>query len=388
MKIVVYGLSITSSWGNGHATTYRSLLKALARRGHRIHFVEKDRECDRDKRDLPRPEFCTVHHYEDWQQSARGLLRIARDADAVVIGSCFPDAIAATAGLFDAGVEPVIFYDIDAPITIAELRACGRSSTLDPAHIPHYAAYLSAAGGPVLRELEEKFGARCALPFYGSVDAELYRPTPIEREFRCELNYLGTYAADRQTKLMQLLNEPARSLPESRFLVAGTGYPEATEWAPNVERILHLNPREHPAFYCSARFTLNLTRTNMIEAGYSPPVRLFEAAACGAAIISDSWKGLEQFLKPGQEVLVPNDGYEVVEILRNSPEEQRRRLGLNARERILAQHTASHRAVQFEEMLERCAATETRKRAQLADAARAEGTRQRAAEPRATAPLR
>lgn len=354
MKIVIFGLAITSSWGNGHATTYRSLLKALARRGHTMHFVEKDVESFRNNRDLPHPEFCAVHLYDQWQESARSLLRLSKDADVVVIGSNFPDAIAATAALFDSGFEPVIFYDLDTPITMAQLRAHGSATYLDGAHIPHYAAYLSFTGGPMLRELEESFAARCAVPFYCSVDPEICRPTPICTEYRCELSYLGTYAADRQQKLMRLLNEPARSMRQARFIVAGAQYPKTVDWLPNVDRILHLNPSQHPAFYSSARFALNLTRDSMVEAGYSPSVRLFQASACGTAILSDAWKGLDHFLTPGREVLLPRDAYEVTEILRNFPEDERRRLGLNARERILAQHTASHRAMQFEEMLQRC----------------------------------
>lgn len=360
MKIVIFGLAITSSWANGHATTYRSLCKALARRGHKIHFVEKDLECHRNHRDLPRPEFCTVHHYHQWQESARSLLRLSKDADVVVVGSYFPDAIAATAALFDSGYEPVVFYDIDTPVTVAQLRAHGSATYVDGAHIPHYAAYLSFTGGPVLRELEERFGARCALPFYCSVDPEIYRPTAIRAAYRCELSYLGTFAPDLQPKLMRLLNEPAGMMPQSRFLVAGAQYPKTLEWAPNVERMTYLSPPEHPAFYSSARFTLNLTRDSMIEAGYSPSVRLFEASACGAAIVSDAWKGLDHFLTPGREVLLPRDAYEMTEILRNFPEDERRRMGLNARERVLAQHTASHRALQFEEMLQRCAGVPAR----------------------------
>ena len=354
MKIVIFGLAITSSWGNGHATTFRSLAKALARRGHRIHFVEKDVEWYRNNRDLPNPDFCTVHHYDEWGSSARSLLRLSRDADVVVIGSYFPDAIPATAALLEAARAPLVFYDIDTPITIKHLRSHGSAPYLAAEHIPRFAAYLSFTGGPVLRELEERFGARCAVPFYCSVDPELYRPTRALSDFRCDLSYLGTYAADRQSKLMTLLNEPAAILPGSRFIVAGPQYPDAVKWSRNVERIIHLNPHQHPAFYCSSRFVLNLTRDSMTAAGFSPSVRLFEASACGAAILSDEWKGLDHFLTPGREVLLPKDGAEVVDILRNLSEEERVRIGLNARERILAQHTASHRAIEFEEMLGTC----------------------------------
>jgi len=354
MKIVIYGLAITSSWGNGHATTYRSLCKALARRGHQIHFVEKNVEWFRDNRDMPNPEFCKVHLYTDWVESERSLIRLGKDADAIVVGSYFPDAIAATEALLSAGYGPMIFYDIDTPITIARLRSDGRAGYITSQQIPHFAAYLSFTGGPVLREIEERFGSPCAVPFYCSVDPELYRPRPVEREFVCSLSYLGTHAKDRQPKLMRFLNETAALMPGSRFIVAGAQYPKDTPWAQNVERIIHLSPPDHPSFYSSSKFTLNLTRDEMVAAGYSPSVRLFEASACGAAIISDYWKGLEHFLTPNTEVLLPKDAYEVSEIIRSMSNEDRTRMGLNARERILSEHTAAHRAIQFEQIVSRC----------------------------------
>ncbi len=351
MKIVVYGLTVTSSWGNGHATTYRSLLKALARRGHTIDFVEKDVEWYRSNRDLPEPPFCSVHLYEDWTLSAAGLLALADDADAVVIGSYFPDAIAVTQALAQHGRCPVLFYDIDTPITVAALRAGGRTDYLDAALIPSYAAYLSFTGGPMLQEIEERFGARRAVPFYCSVDPELYQPTSGCAEFTYDLSYLGTYAPDRQPKLMSLLNATAARLPERRFLVAGPQYPDSIAWSPNVERIVHLAPPEHPAFYSSSRFTLNLTRDDMVAAGYSPSVRLFEASACGAAILSDPWLGLDEFLTPGSEVLLPKDATEVADLLEHFSETERAAMGQRARERILAEHTSAHRALQFEEVV-------------------------------------
>lgn len=354
MKIVIYGLTITSSWGNGHATTYRSLVKALARKGHKIHFIEKDVEWYRSNRDLPEPEFCAVHLYEQWPREARELIAFAADADVILIGSYFPDAIAATRALLDAGYGPVLFYDIDTPITIAQLRDKGRTAYLEPSLIPLYDAYLSFTGGPALAELENDFGASWAVPFYCSVDAAMYRPLPICPEFQCDLSYLGTYASDRQPKLMQFLNDPARMLPDRRFIVAGPQYPTGIPWHLNVSRIIHLSPREHPFFYSSSRFSLNLTRADMVAAGYSPSVRLFEASACGAPILSDRWPGLEEFLTPGEEILLPRDAREVTEILTGISDEERVRIGARARERILSQHTSEHRAAQFEEIVATC----------------------------------
>lgn len=301
-----------------------------------------------------------VHLYAEWAESARKFIRLSGDADAIVVGSYFPDAIAATEGLLEAGCRPLIFYDIDTPITIAKLRTEGRAAYLDGARIPNFAAYLSFTGGPVLRELEERFGSPFAVPFYCSVDSEIYRPKAGQREFRCELSYLGTYAKDRQAKLMKLLNETAGLMPESRFIVAGAQYPTDIPWQENVERIIHLSPPDHPAFYSSSKFTLNLTRDEMVAAGYSPSVRLFEASACGAAILSDWWKGLEHFLTPNHEVLLPKDAYEVAQIARTMSEAERMRIGLNARERVLSEHTAAHRAMEFEQIVSRCAGSSAR----------------------------
>ncbi len=354
MNLVVYGLTLTSSWGNGHATTYRSLLKALHRRGHTLTFVEKDVEWYRSNRDLPEPDFCTVRLYEDWPTEHTSLIAEAKNADAILIGSYFPDAIPLTEALLQHPHPPILFYDIDTPITLAALRTHSCTDYLRADLIPHYAAYLSFTGGPALQELEQHFGSPRAIPFYCSVDPDLYHPTPANPAYTCALSYLGTYAPDRQTKLLHLLNETAKRLPHERFIVAGPQYPPDTSWAPNIDRIIHLAPPHHPAFYSSSRFTLNLTRDDMVAAGYSPSVRLFEASACGAAILSDPWPGLEDFLTPGQEVLLPFTPEEVAEILLHTPEATRQALGRQARTRIFAEHTSDHRAEQFEQIVASC----------------------------------
>lgn len=354
MKIVFYGLTITSSWGNGHATTYRSLCKALAARGHNITFIEKDAEWYRSNRDLPNPTFCDVRLYENWTTEAPQLLNLSADADAIVIGSYFPDAIAATEQLLAQNHAPLLFYDIDTPITVAALRTKGRTDYLRADLIPHYSAYLSFTGGPTLQELETRFGSPRAIPFYCSVDPDLYHPTPTKPNFRCALSYLGTYAPDRQPKLLQLLNQTAQRLSKENFIVAGPQYPTDIAWSPNVSRLIHLSPPEHPAFYASSRFTLNLTRDDMVAAGWSPSVRLFEASACAAAILSDPWPGLEDFLTPGSEILLPRTPAEVADLLQHTTHAERHAMGQRARERILAEHTSTHRAKQFEQIVSAC----------------------------------
>ena len=351
MKIVVFGLTITSSWGNGHATTYRSLLRALYRRGHTIVFVEKNVEWYRNNRDLPEPGFCTVKLYDNWIEESPALLSAFSDADAVLVGSYFPDAVAATRELLEHCRCPILFYDIDTPVTLRAIRSTGFTDYLHADLIPHYAVYLSFTGGPVLQELEQTFGARRAIALFCSVDSDLYHPTTQRLDYRCDLGYLGTYAADRQPKLISLLNEPAKMLPEQRFVVAGPQYPSGVSWHKNVRRLMHIQPSDHPHFYSSSRFTLNLTRDAMVSAGYSPSVRLFEASACGAAILSDEWIGLADILEPGSEILLPKSAAEVAVILTGITEEERLRIGQRARDRILAEHTSFHRAVQFEQII-------------------------------------
>ena len=352
MKIVVFGLTITSSWGNGHATTYRSLLKALARRGHRVTFIEKDVEWYRSNRDLPKPDFCAVRLYESWKEESSALLAASADADVIVVGSYFPDAIAATKALLGSARCPMLFYDIDTPITLHQLRLSGSTDYLTAALVSEYAAYLSFTGGPALRELEEVFGAQRAIAFYCSVDPDLYQPVTARAEFACDLSYLGTYAADRQPKLMRLLDDAAALVPQQGFVVAGPQYPDhEISWQKNVRRLVHVPPRDHPAFYCSSRFTLNVTRDDMVAAGYSPSVRLFEASACGAAILSDNWPGLAEFLTPGEEILLPKDAADVSRILREMDDAEREQMGGRARARVLDAHSSEHRAMQFEEIV-------------------------------------
>lgn len=353
MKIAFLGLTITSAWGNGHATTYRSLCSALYRRGHKVVFLEKDLKWYRESRDLASPSYCEVTLYKEWSEAVRWIRRHS-DADAVVLGSYFPDGIAAADYLAEVARCPVLFYDIDTPVTLAGMRQQGGMPYLKLSQIPQFDAYLSFTGGPVLEEICSCFGAQRSAALYCSVDPELHFRRSRQARFKCDLSYLGTYAADRQQKLDLLLNRVALALPDSRFIVAGPLYPEDIRWANNVERIEHVAPPDHSSFYSSSRFTLNLTRQDMVGAGYSPSVRLFEAAACGAAIISDYWPGLEEFFKPGNEILLAATSEEVVRYLNEITDSQAAQLGAAARERVLERHTSMHRAAELEAAIALC----------------------------------
>jgi spore maturation protein CgeB len=352
MKLVVFGLSLSSSWGNGHATTFRALLRAFAARGHEVAFYEWDAPWYGGRnRDLPRPDFCRLELYAEWTAVAPRALAEAREADAVMVGSYVREGPRVIHALACAGVEPLFFYDIDTPVTVAALRA-GGAEYLRRDQVPLFARYFSFTGGPFLRDvLQGELGARDAVPLYCSVDAERYHPVAPDADLAVDLAYMGTYARDRQPVVERFLVAVARLLPHRRFMVAGPQYPRGMEWGANVRHVSHLPPSRHPAFYGSARWQLNATRADMVAAGWSPSVRLFEAAACGAAMISDRWPGMEAFFTPGREILLPESTEEVAEIVATTPDDDRRAIGLAARERILAAHTSDHRAEELERHL-------------------------------------
>ncbi len=347
VKIAIFGLAITSSWGNGHATTYRALARALHARGHEIVFFERNLEWYASNRDLPNPQFCHTHIYDRWEEVCALAQRELSDADVAVVGSYFPDGVKAIDEVLQSRAGVKAFYDIDTPITVAKLRA-GDAEYLRPDQVAGFDLYFSFTGGPMLRELETAFGAQRAVPLYCSFDPVEHRLSPVQARFACDLSYMGTYAPDRQAKLEELFCAPARELPGKKFLLAGPQYPKDLRWPLNVKRIIHLEPKFHAPFYCSSAMTLNLTRREMRMAGYSPSVRLFEAAGCGAAIVSDYWVGLETFFVPGKEILVAHGSADVVRFLSEMTAEEIRSIGQSARERVLAEHTSERRATEFE----------------------------------------
>lgn len=348
MKFVFIGLSITSSWGNGHATTYRALLKALSARGHQILFLEHDTPYYAANRDMPSPTFCTTRLYSSPQELKDNYADIVHQADVVIVGSYVIQGV--EVGHWVASVASGIkaFYDIDTPVTLAKLKRKDYEY-LEPSLIPRYDIYLSFSGGPTLKLLENQYGSPAARDLYCSVDTGLYFPVWVPHQWH--LGYLGTYSADRQPPLQALLIEAASRLPDKKFVVAGPQYPQDIVWPANLERINHLPPAEHRNFYNAQKFTLNVTRADMIQAGYSPSVRLFEAAACGVPVISDYWQGIESIFEPGKEILISHSPQETIEYLTSIDEEQRRTIAEGARKKVLKYHTAASRARQLEKYI-------------------------------------
>jgi spore maturation protein CgeB len=345
MKIVFLGLSITSSWGNGHATNYRALVSALTDRGHDVLFLERDVPWYAARRDLPEPPWGRTQLYRSLEELRGRFSDAVAEADLVVVGSYVPDGVAVAEWVFDVAGGAVAFWDIDTPVTAAKLER-GDDEYLSRALVPRFDLYLSFTGGPLLERIEREFGARRAHPYYCMADADVYRP--LEEEERWALGYLGTYSAGRQPAVESLLFAPARALERERFVIAGPQYPPELDWPRNVERIEHLPPEEHSQFYTRQRFTLNVTRPPMVRAGWSPSVRLFEAAACGVPVISDRWDGLGEFFQPGAEIVIADSPHDVVEALQGISPTEAREIGAAARRRVLAEHTPERRARELE----------------------------------------
>ncbi len=345
LRIVILGLSITSSWGNGHATTYRALIRELTTRGHEVLFLERDVEWYASNRDLADPPHGRTVLYRDLSELKRCFAGAVEEADFVIVGSYVPEGAEVGEWVTQIARGSTAFYDIDTPVTLAKL-ARGEEEYLTAELIPRYQMYLSFTGGPTLARLEQEYGSPMARPLYCSVDPALYYPEASAVHW--DMGYMGTYSHDRQPALSRLLLEPALAWREGRFVVAGPQYPETIRWPRNVRRIQHLPPARHRRFYNAQRFTLNLTRADMVAAGFSPSVRLFEAAACGTPIISDYWDGIDTLFETREEILIARSSAEALELVRDLSEAERSAIGHRARCRVLSEHTAAHRAAELE----------------------------------------
>ncbi len=349
VKLVIFGLTVSSSWGNGHATLWRGLCRSLHLAGHRVVFFERDTPFYRADRDLTAPTWGDLHLFEKWDEVLPEARAQLADADVAIVSSYCPDALAAAEVIADADVPLRVFYDLDTPVTLERVRAGEEVDYIGPRGLADYDLVLSYTGGQALDELQSLLGARRVAPLYGFVDPEAHFPVAPTQEWRSDLSYLGTFAEDRQAMLENLFIEPARRMPDRRFLIGGSQYPADFPWTKNVFFVRHVEPARHPAFFCSSRLTLNVTRRAMRASGHCPSGRLFEAAACGVPLLSDPWAGLDRFFHIGAEILVANNAEDVVAALELSDAELHRIAG-HARERVLAEHTAAHRVKELERL--------------------------------------
>lgn len=343
MQLVVFGLTITSSWGNGHATLWRGLVRALERRGCHVMFFERDEPYYAENRDLQELPGADIVLYSDWEEVLPRARTALREADAAIVTSYCRDAVPAEELILDSGCRLSVFYDLDTPVTLARLGEGEPVDYIGPRGLQNFDLVLSFTGGAALDELRLRLGARCAVPLYGHVDPDVHRAVAPAQHYHADLSYLGTYAVDRQQTLENLFVAPARQRPDRRFLIGGAQYPQEFPWSDNIFFVRHLPPSEHPAFFSSSRLTLNVTRQAMASMGWCPSGRLFEAAACGTPIVSDTWPGLEKFFEPDREILLARDSDDVLAALDRSDAELVR-IGQAARERTLAEHTSACRA--------------------------------------------
>jgi spore maturation protein CgeB len=344
MKIVFIGLTISSSWGNGHATTYRGLLKELGSMGHEVSFLEHDKPWYSNNRDLGLPQEYQLKFYSSLEELKAKFEALVQSAQIVIVGSYVPQGVEVSRWVLQTATGVTAFYDIDTPVTLDKLDK-GDEEYISKELIPDFDLYLSFSGGEVLQLLEKKYRAKKAKALYCSVDPGIYYPMDLEKEY--SLGYLGTYSDDRQPTVENFLIRPANLIRQEKFVVVGPGYPSEVHWPENITRIEHLPPDLHREFYNRQKFTLNVTRQAMIKLGFSPSVRLFEAAACGVPIISDYWKGLTDLFEEGTEILIARSTEDMLFVLKNTSEEKRRAIGEAARKKIMNSHTAAHRALEL-----------------------------------------
>jgi spore maturation protein CgeB len=353
MKLIIFGLTISSSWGNGHATIWRGLCRALARRGHEVTFFEQDVSYYSRHRDLTEMPGVTICLYPDWNSIEPLVREKLSQSDMAVVTSYCPDGVAATNVMLEHCSLIRVFYDMDTPVTLQRLDRGEKVPYLGPRRFRDFDLVLSYTGGAVLDRLKRRYGAKRVSPLYGCADPEVHVPVPVNETYRADLSYLGTFAEDRQSILNELLIQASNELPEKRFLIGGALYPEDFPWRENIWFIRHVPPSEHPQFYCSSFFTLNITRKIMSQYGYCPSGRLFEAAACGVPVITDWWEGLDSFFDPASEIIVAKNTRAVVHALTMSQAE-REEIARAARKRILSDHTAEQRVKELERILMSC----------------------------------
>jgi spore maturation protein CgeB len=356
MKIAFYGSSLLSSYWNGAATYYRGMLRELAARGHEATFYEPDAFDRQSHRDIDPPAWARVVVYPATEPAAREVIAQAAQADVVVKAS--------GVGVFDdlllegvmAAARPhavKIFWDVDAPATLAELRASPELPLRRM--LPSLDLVLTYGGGPPVIADYQALGARACRPIYNALDPETHHPVAPDPRFAADLNFLANRLPDREARVERFFLEPAASLADRRFLLGGNGWDDKPAPA-NVRRIGHVGTGDHNAFNCSALAVLNVARDSMADVGFSPATRVFEAAGAGACLITDAWQGVELFLRPDEEILVARDGRDVADLLAALTPERARAIGEAARRRALAEHTYARRADEVDALLRREAA--------------------------------
>jgi spore maturation protein CgeB len=352
MEVAFFGSSLVSSYWNGAATYYRGIVRAMHARGHHVRFFEPDAYGRQQHRDMDDPPWAEVIVYPgDQPAAALEMVERARTADLVVKAS--------GVGVYDALLEEAVlslsgpgrfvaFWDVDAPATLERLHG----DPADPfaALVPRYDLVLTYGGGAPVVDAYTRLGARRCEPVYNALDPYSHHPVPPDARYRADLAFLGNRLPDREARVDHFFFDVARRLPARRFLLGGSGWHDA-RLPSNVRDIGHVSTNDHNAFNCTPLALLNISRESMARFGFSPATRVFEAAGAGACLITDAWRGLEQFLEPGREVLVAQDAQEVAAHLEALSPARARVIGERALQRVLAEHTYAQRALQLDALL-------------------------------------
>jgi spore maturation protein CgeB len=347
MKIAWFGSSLVSSYWNGAATYYRGIVRALHDLGHEVTFFEPDAFERQSHRDMDEPPWARVVVYdpERWHEA----LECAQGSDVVVkasgVGVCDAEL---ESGVLDVGARTTIFWDVDAPATLARLEHDGG----DPLRelVPRYDLVLTYGGGDPVVERYRALGAHECVPVYNALDPETHHPVPPEPRFDCDLVFVGNRLPDREARVDEFFLGAASAAASRSFLLGGAGWDDKPRPA-NVRLLGHVGTDDHNAVNSTPLAVLNVTRQDMAENGWSPPTRVFEAAGAGACVITDAWEGVEDFLDPSREVLVAESGDAVAGLLHALTPERARAIGAAARDRLLREHTYAHRAEQLEAVL-------------------------------------
>jgi spore maturation protein CgeB len=321
--------------------------------GHDVVFFERDAAYYAGARDLFELPGGRLELYASWDAIRLRARADVRDADAAIVTSYCPDGLAATELVVDQARGLRVFYDLDTPVTLAKLRSGEVVPYIGSRGLRDFDLVLSFTGGPrIFDEFQRRLGARQIEALYGHVDPEIHRPVAPQPHYRAHLSYLGTHSEDRQRALETLFVGPARTRQDLRFLIGGAQYPQDFPWSRNIYFVRHLPPSEHAAFFASSRLTLNVTRRAMAEMGWCPSGRLFEAAACGAPLLSDVWEGISDFFEPGADIILARGEHEALAALESDDRELQRIAG-RARERTLDQHCSAKRAAELVRLLGR-----------------------------------
>lgn len=351
LDVAFFGSSLVSAYWNGAATYYRGIIRALAANGHRVTFYEPDAYERQKHRDIDDPPWARVVVYGADPASAEAALGQARGADVIVKAS----GVGANDALLEAAVPAAkrpdalaIFWDVDAPATLARMRA----DPDDPfrREVTRYDMVLTYGGGTPVVEAYRGFGARFCTPVYNALDPETHHPVPRDPHFAADLTFVGNRLPDRERRVETFFLDAAARLPGHRFLLGGSGW-DGKPIPANVRALGHVYTADHNALNASALAVLNVTRDSMAETGFSPPTRVFEAAGAGACLVTDAWEGIDLFLEPDREVLVARDGGEVARHVASLTPDEARRIGERARRRMLDEHTYAHRACEVERLL-------------------------------------